>query len=72
MGYSYPQIESPLEEGGGAEDPTYRVLGTVRGDQHPDDGEGYRQDRDADDVLVDQDLARGAPVEGAENQAPGG
>src|SRR5918998_648925 len=59
----------PLEEGGGAEDPTYGILGAVRGDEGPDDGERHRQGSDRDYALLDEDLTRRAPVEESEDQA---
>jgi hypothetical protein len=44
----------------------------VGGDQGPDHGEGHRQDRYGEGVLLHEDLAHRAPVEEGEAQTPGG
>src|SRR5215212_3374991 len=38
--------QEPIEEAVGQEDPADGVLGTVRGDQSPDDGERHRLDEE--------------------------
>ena len=62
----------PIEEGGGQEEPSDGVLGAVRGDEGPDDGERHNLGEEGGYWRTgpgQEDLTQGEPVEESEDQA---